>query len=172
MNVAPTLGTGVSSLPPEGALAALGRPGGGSNCPLCATEGGTVLWRGEQLRVIHADEPGFPAFYRVVWNAHAAEFSDLSEAGREHCMQAVALVEQVLRGQLQPDKVNLASLGNMVPHLHWHVVARHAWDSHWPAPIWAAAQRARAPQQEQRLAQRLPQLHQALRERLAQWAPG
>ncbi len=58
-------------------------------------------------------------------------------------MQAVALVEQTLREQLQPTKINLAALGNMVPHLHWHVIARFDWDSHFPAPVWAAAQRER-----------------------------
>ncbi len=145
-------------------------PGAGAGCPLCSADGGALVWRGERLRVVHVDEPGFPAFYRVLWNAHVAQFTDLDAAGRAHCMAAVALVEQVLREHAQPDKVNLASLGNMVPHLHWHVVARHEWDSHWPAPIWAAAQRPRAPQPEAQLAQRLPALHQALRERLAQWA--
>ncbi len=141
-----------------------------AGCPLCEGDGGALVWRGERLRVIHADEPGFPAFHRLIWNAHVAEFSDLTEADREHCMQAVALVEQVLREQLEPDKVNLASLGNVVPHLHWHVVARHTWDSHWPAPLWAAAQRPRDAEREDGLAARLPQLHQALRERLQHWA--
>jgi diadenosine tetraphosphate (Ap4A) HIT family hydrolase len=50
-------------------------------------------------------------------------------------------VEQALREQLQPTKVNVASLGNMVPHVHWHVIARFDWDSHFPSPVWAAAQR-------------------------------
>ncbi|WP_313077323.1 HIT family protein [Melaminivora sp.] len=138
-------------------------------CPLCATDGGVLVWRGARLRVIHADEPGFPAFYRVVWNAHVAEFSDLTEEERAHCLQALVLVEQVLRAQLQPAKINLASLGNVVPHLHWHVVARHDGDSHWPAPIWAAPQRARVPEQEAEVAMRLPALHEALRERLDDW---
>ena len=40
-----------------------------------------------------------------------------------------------------PAKVNLAAFGNMVPHLHWHVIARFDWDSHFPAPVWATAQR-------------------------------
>ena len=93
-------------------------------CPLCMTDGGQLVWRGTHLRVIRADEPGFPAFYRVVWNAHVAEFSDLTQAERQHCMDAVTVVEQVLREHLAPTKVNLAALGNMVPHLHWHVIAR------------------------------------------------
>jgi diadenosine tetraphosphate (Ap4A) HIT family hydrolase len=41
----------------------------------------------------------------------------------------------------QPDKINLACLGNVVPHLHWHVIPRWRDDSHFPAPIWAAAKR-------------------------------
>ena len=64
-----------------------------------------------------------------------AEFSDLSAAQRQHCMEAVALVEQVLRQQLQPTKINLATLGNVVPHLHWHIIDRYAWDSHFHAPV-------------------------------------
>ena len=91
-------------------------------------------WRGARLRVIRANEAGFPAFYRVVWNAHVAEFSDLSAEDRVHCMDAVTVVEQALRQHLAPTKVNIAALGNMVPHLHWHVIARFDWDSHFPRP--------------------------------------
>ncbi|MCM2253147.1 MAG: HIT domain-containing protein, partial [Ramlibacter sp.] len=57
------------------------------------------------------------------------------------CMDAVAQVEQALRAHLRPAKVNLAALGNVVPHLHWHIVARFEWDSHFPAPVWAGALR-------------------------------
>ena len=111
-------------------------------CPLCDADGGLLVFRNHDLRIIQADEAGFPAFYRVVWNRHVAEFSDLSVAERQICMHAVARVEQVLRSELQPAKINLAALGNMVPHLHWHVIARFDWDSHFPAPVWAAPQRA------------------------------
>ena len=107
-------------------------------CPLCQTNGGLLVFRNEFLRIIQASEAGFPAFYRVVWNGHVAEFSDLSFAERETCMNAVVTVEQVLRAELQPTKINLAALGNVVPHLHWHVIARFDWDSHFPAPVWGA----------------------------------
>jgi diadenosine tetraphosphate (Ap4A) HIT family hydrolase len=110
-------------------------------CPLCETDGGLLVFRNDTLRIIQASEAGFPAFYRVVWSRHVAEFSDLSPAEREICMNAVVVVEQVLRTELQPAKINLAALGNMVPHLHWHVIARFEWDSHFPAPVWSAAQR-------------------------------
>jgi len=128
------------------------------DCPLCAQDGGQLVWRGDRLRVIRADEAGFPAFYRVVWNAHVAEFSDLNATDRAHCMGVVVLVERALRTHLQPTKVNLATLGNMVAHLHWHVVARFDWDSHFPAPVWAPAQRERVLAQEATVRARLPAL--------------
>ena len=139
-------------------------------CPLCAEDGGALVWRGERLRVIRAQEVGFPAFYRVVWNAHVAEFSDLAAADRVRCMEAVTLVEQALRQHLAPTKVNIAALGNMVPHLHWHVIARFDWDSHFPAPVWAAAQRPSPAEQEAAVRALLPALEAQLQSQLAQWA--
>ena len=136
-------------------------------CPLCASAGGTLVWQGTHLRVIRADEAGFPAFYRVVWQGHVAEFSDLSPAERQHCMDAVVVVESALREFLQPTKINLAALGNVVPHLHWHVIARFEGDSHFPAPVWAAAVRDRVPAHEEAVRARLPALESALMERLA-----
>ena len=135
-------------------------------CPLCAEDGGALVWRGARLRVIRANEAGFPAFYRVVWNAHVAEFSDLSAEDRVHGMDAVTVVEQALRQHLAPTKVNIAALGNMVPHLHWHVIARFDWDSHFPAPVWAAAQRLSPAAQEGAVRDRLPALEADLRTHL------
>ena len=112
-----------------------------ATCPLCADIGGVLVFQGEKFRVIRASESGFPAFYRVVWTDHVAEFSDLGMDDRHLCMAAVVQVELALREQVQPTKINLAALGNMVPHLHWHVIARFDWDSHFPAPVWAAAVR-------------------------------
>ena len=134
------------------------KPSETTDCVLCREDGGTLIWRGAGLRVIRADEPGWPAFYRVVWDAHVTEWSDLTAAQRQWCMDAVVAVEQALRTQLRPTptKINIASLGNMVAHLHWHVIARHDWDSHFPGAIWAQAQRPRDPQGEARLAQCLP----------------
>ena len=136
-------------------------------CPLCATDGGALVWRGAHLRVIRADEVGYPAFYRVVWNTHVAEFSDLDAASRQHCMEVVTVVEQALRDHLQPTKINLAALGNVVPHLHWHVIARFQGDSHFPAPVWAAAVRDRVPANEDAVRAKLPALERLLVQRLA-----
>lgn len=138
-----------------------------TDCVLCQEPGGQPIWQGEKLRLIRADEAGFPAFYRIVWNTHVAEFSDLSAAQRQHCMEAVALVEQVLRQQLQPTKINLATLGNVVPHLHWHIIARYDWDSHFPAPVWASAQRPRDSAREAAVVAQLPMVDAALQQAFA-----
>jgi diadenosine tetraphosphate (Ap4A) HIT family hydrolase len=136
-------------------------------CPLCDGPGGLPVFSGPKFRVIRAQEPGFPAFYRLVWNDHAAEFTDLAAPERELCMAAVAEVELLVRQHLKPDKVNLAALGNVVPHLHWHIVARFAWDSHFPAPVWASANRAVSPGDLAALEALLPALDKAIAARLA-----
>ncbi|MCY1244752.1 hypothetical protein D9M72_578480 [compost metagenome] len=63
---------------------------------------------------------------------------------------------------MAPDKVNLAAFGNMVPHLHWHIIPRYRWDTHFPEAIWAAPQRAADAVRVQELASRLPALRTAL----------
>ena len=74
------------------------------------------------------------------------------------CMEAVTVVEQAMRDVIAPNKINLATLGNVVPHLHWHVIARFDWDSHFPGPVWAAAQRERAQAKEDEVTAKLPAL--------------
>ncbi|MEY4766913.1 MAG: hypothetical protein RI907_3586 [Pseudomonadota bacterium] len=133
-----------------------------TSCELCEQDGGLLVWRGEKLRVIRALDANFPAFYRVVWQDHVAEWTDLVPADRSHLMQTVAKVETVLRQALQPTKVNLASLGNVVPHLHWHVIARFADDSHFPNPIWGQKVRDVDATQLEALRQAMPALDEAL----------
>jgi diadenosine tetraphosphate (Ap4A) HIT family hydrolase len=134
-----------------------------ATCVLCDTDGGLRIHRTPKWRLIRAtDTPAYPAFYRVVWNAHVAELSDLSDADRHECLDVVTQVERLMRAHLAPTKINLAALGNVVPHLHWHLIARFEGDSHFPAPIWAATQREPAPGQLAALNDKLPALDQAL----------
>ena len=138
-----------------------------SACPLCKADGGLLVFRNDALRIIQASETGFPAFYRVIWNRHVAEFSDLSAAERATCMNAVMAVEQVLRSELQPTKINLAALGNMVPHLHWHVVARFNWDSYFPSSIWSSPQRPADDGQVAAVASRCLEINRLIAEKMA-----
>ncbi len=111
-------------------------------CELCDENGGDVLWHDERCRVVRVDEPGYPGYCRVIWNAHVKEMTDLSASERTHVLDVVLAVEATIRELLQPDKINLASLGNMTPHLHWHVIPRLRGDPHFPNAIWSAPLRS------------------------------
>ena len=97
--------------------------------------------------MIAAEEPDWPGFCRVIWRAHVAEMTDLEPAGRARVLEVVFALEAALREVCAPDKINLASLGNMVPHLHWHVIPRWRDDATFPGAVWAPAERA-APARE------------------------
>lgn len=115
--------------------------GGPAGCPLCEAAAGEVLWQDASCRVVLADEAAHPAFCRVIWHTHVREMTDLGPAERAHLLGVVLAVEAVLRELLAPAKINLASLGNQVPHLHWHVIPRFADDAHYPDAVWAAPRR-------------------------------
>ena len=139
-----------------------------AGCPLCDGTGGRLVFEAPEFRVIHPAEEGFPAFYRVVWKDHVAEWSDLPPQDRLLCMEAVTTVERSMRDALAPTKINLAALGNMVPHLHWHVIGRFDWDTRFPAPVWAAAQRERELQREAAVEVELKALEREMVRRLAE----
>lgn len=107
-------------------------------CVFCDSDGGEVLWRDALLRVVAPDEADHPGFLRVVWNAHVAEMTDLEPGDRDHLVQVVFATEELLRDLLQPHKMNLATFGNVVPHVHWHVIPRFREDPHFPNPVWGA----------------------------------
>jgi diadenosine tetraphosphate (Ap4A) HIT family hydrolase len=65
----------------------------------------------------------------------------LSADEKTQLMRAVFAVETAMKRVLNPKKLNLASLGNWVPHVHWHIIPRWDDDAHWPNSIWAAKQR-------------------------------
>jgi diadenosine tetraphosphate (Ap4A) HIT family hydrolase len=111
-------------------------------CEFCLQTGGEVLWRDERCRVVLVGDSDYRGFCRVIWNAHIREMTDLARADQQHCMCVVLAVEQTLRAVFEPHKINLASLGNMLPHLHWHVIPRFESDAHFPQPIWGERQRA------------------------------
>ena len=110
-------------------------------CELCSQDGGAVLWRDAACRVVLIADPDYPGFCRVIWNAVVTEMTDLGSVGQQHCMRVVLGVEQALRSALKPHKINLASFGNLAPHLHWHVIPRFEDDPHFPQSIWGERQR-------------------------------
>lgn len=114
---------------------------GKQQCELCAHPGGEILWESPACRIVRVDDPHYPGFCRVIWNAHAREMTDLAPGQQQHLMSIVFAVENVVRQLFTPDKINLASFGNMVPHVHWHIIPRWHDDRHFPEPIWGTVHR-------------------------------
>ena len=112
-----------------------------TNCVLCKDElkpeEGQLIWRGDDCRVILVNDPDLPGFCRVIWNRHVAEMTDLSYGERDHLMTLVFAVEEAVRHVMHPDKVNIAALGNIVPHIHWHVIPRFKDDPFFPGSAWS-----------------------------------
>lgn len=100
-----------------------------------------MLWQSAACRVVRVADPHYPGFCRVIWNEHVKEMTDLTAAQRQYLMAVVFGVEAMIRELFAPDKINLASFGNMTPHLHWHVIPRWRDDRHFPEPVWGSVQR-------------------------------
>ena len=115
------------------------------DCELCNSTGGALLWNDDFCRVVLVDDADYPGFCRVILNRHVKEMTDLSAAERARLMNRVFAVEAAIQEFVAPDKINLASLGNAVPHLHWHVIPRWRDDRHFPKPIWAPEERYAVP---------------------------
>ena len=129
-----------------------------ADCELCKSAFEIPIWQDDFCRVILVNEPDYPGFCRVILHEHIKEMSDLPPDARSRLMNAVFATESALRELLAPDKINLASLGNAVPHLHWHVIPRWHDDRHFPKSIWAEPERkgrARPPVDPAKLAQLL-----------------
>ncbi len=101
-------------------------------CPLCGPQAQTEVVRTDKFRVIRVDDPDFPGYFRLIWNEHVKENSDLSEEDRLILWRALCEIERIMNEELSPDKINLAEFGTMVPHLHWHLIARYRDDASYP----------------------------------------
>ncbi len=87
------------------------------------------------------NDADYPAYCRVELLAHIKEMTDLPPQDRARTMKVVFAVETAIREVIQPDKINLASLGNKTPHMHWHVIPRFENDKHFPNSHWGDAVR-------------------------------
>jgi diadenosine tetraphosphate (Ap4A) HIT family hydrolase len=107
-----------------------------TNCPLCQPSTQLILWQDDFCRVVLLKESDYPSYCRVELKAHIKEMTDLPPADRARMMKVVFAVETALREVIQPDKINLASLGNKTPHVHWHLIPRFESDKHFPNSHW------------------------------------
>jgi diadenosine tetraphosphate (Ap4A) HIT family hydrolase len=89
-------------------------------------------------RLLLANDANYPWLLLVPRRAGAGEIIDLSESDQIQLAAEIAAVSRVLRAVASCDKLNVAALGNVVPQLHVHVIARRRGDPAWPKPVWGA----------------------------------
>jgi diadenosine tetraphosphate (Ap4A) HIT family hydrolase len=89
-------------------------------------------------RVLAMNDANYPWLILVPRRAGAVEIIDLSDEQQAQLMDEIALLAGVLKDVTQCDKLNIAAIGNVVPQLHVHIVARRRSDAAWPRPVWGA----------------------------------
>jgi diadenosine tetraphosphate (Ap4A) HIT family hydrolase len=87
-------------------------------------------------RLLLANDANYPWLILVPRCEGVSEIIDLDEAGQAELTREIALVCRALKAVTPCDKLNVAALGNMVPQLHVHIIARRHGDPAWPKPIW------------------------------------
>src|SRR6185369_2129562 len=89
-------------------------------------------------RVLLMNDRRFPWLILVPEREDAREIVDLAPADRAVLIEKIAQASAALHSLFQPDKLNVGALGNVVPQLHVHVIARFATDPAWPGPVWSS----------------------------------
>ncbi|MDQ3617967.1 MAG: HIT family protein [Pseudomonadota bacterium] len=111
-----------------------------------------------ELRLM--DDANHPWLILVPRVEQAVELIDLDQAQQAELMREIALVSRALQATFKPHKLNVAALGNLVPQLHVHVIARFEHDIAWPRPVWGMV--AAQPYSPEALVQRIQHLQAAL----------
>ena len=99
----------------------------------------TAVWEDDELylEIEHSEIPWLKLFTKVEYR----EMSDMPEATRERIFNTLCKIEKEMISYYRPEKINIASFGNYLPRVHWHIMARFKNDSHFPEPMWGKRQR-------------------------------
>ena len=89
-------------------------------------------------RVLVINDANYPWLLLVPRRPGVSEIIDLDEVEQAQLMTEIARVARALKDVTACDKLNIAALGNVVPQLHVHVIARRTSDAAWPRPVWGA----------------------------------
>lgn len=113
-------------------------------------------------RVLLSNDARYPWFILVPRREDVSEVFQLDAQDQQALWAEAALMGEVLKDAFKADKINIASLGNVVSQLHMHVIVRYRDDDAWPAPVWG--RHPAKPYDQQQVA--------ALRDRLRSVMPG
>ena len=93
--------------------------------------------------VLLMDEARFPWMILVPQRSGLRDLHDVAAGEQAALMKEIARAGRLMQSAFKADKINTAALGNQVPQLHIHVIARHIGDGAWPNPIWSVGERRR-----------------------------
>lgn len=99
-------------------------------------EDGAEVVRLDLCIVLLMNDCSFPWLVLVPKRAHIREMHELAKADRAVLMEEICAASEVISSIFEPDKINVAALGNVVPQLHVHVIGRFTTDRAWPGPVW------------------------------------
>lgn len=117
-----------------------------------------AAWPLSELRLM--DDAHHPWLILVPRVANAVEIIDMDDAQQQQLMREIGQASRVLQSAFRPHKINIAALGNLVPQLHVHVIARYLEDIAWPKPVWGMA--AAKPYSPEALIERIGRLREVL----------
>ncbi|MDD3603346.1 MAG: HIT family protein [Sulfurovum sp.] len=99
----------------------------------------SVLYENATVKIeIH---PGEIPWLKIFTQHPYKEMSEVPQEIKNEIYRLLDVIEKEMIAYYNPDKINIASFGNYLPHVHWHIMARFAQDSHFPEPMWGAKQR-------------------------------
>lgn len=108
-----------------------------SECELCVTSTLPILWQNNHFRVILVNNQNIRGYLRLELIEHVKEIHHLTPAIQSEMYKIMNIIENIVTDVYSPDKINLASLGNKTPHIHWHIIPRFTNDNFFPQSIWS-----------------------------------
>ncbi len=111
---------------------------------------GIELARWPLSLVLLMDEARFPWLILVPQRPALRDLHDVAPEERGALMEEIAQAGRLMQSVFNADKINTAALGNQVPQLHIHVIARFTGDAAWPNPIWSVGERRRMSETERK----------------------
>ena len=99
-----------------------------------------LICRTENCQILLMDDARFPWIVLVPEVADIRELYELKERQQQQAYQSILRISKSLAEYSNADKMNVAALGNQVPQLHIHIIARYETDAAWPGPVWGVGQ--------------------------------
>lgn len=99
----------------------------------------STIWQNKNIE-IKVETSSIP-WLKIFTKHPYSEMSEVPKEIRSEIYEILNIVEKLMIEYYKPKKINIASFGNYLPHVHWHIMARFENDSHFPEPMWGQKQR-------------------------------